>query len=92
MGTKIMVDDPDGYRSLAIWLAFDMDEKGREAVEQTFRVYQGSFKVHDVKFPRPRTLDGKRRVKDPSELWETWGDKRFGAYLRGFDTMEIRNA
>ena len=75
-----------------VWVAFDMDEKGRSAAKRTLRDYRDTFKLHDVRFPRPLALDGKRRVKDPSELWETWGDTRFRAFLRGLDNMEIGNA
>jgi len=66
-----------------LWLAFDMDEKGREAVRKTSWNYREDFTIHDVRFPRPFALDGKTRVKDPSELWETWGDDRFGKFLQG---------
>jgi DNA primase len=66
-----------------LWLAFDMDEKGREAVRKTSWNHRRDFTIHDVRFPRPLGLDGKTRVKDPSELWETWGDARFEKFLRG---------
>jgi len=65
-----------------IWLAWDMDPKGREAVWRAIREYRQDFEIHDVKFPRPLKLDGKGRVKDPSELWEVWGDARLGPYLQ----------
>lgn len=66
-----------------LWLAFDMDEKGRSAVKKTSWEYRTEFEIHDVRFPRPKTLDGSRRVKDPNELWETWGDRRLGDFIQG---------
>lgn len=65
-----------------IWLAFDMDPKGREAVLRTSWTYRDRFTIHDIKFPSPMALDGRRRVKDPSELWEVWGDDRFKKVLQ----------
>lgn len=65
-----------------LWLAYDMDEEGRKAVRKMSWEYRNEFEIHDPNFPRPKTLDGKRRVKDPSELWEAWGDDRFGKLLR----------
>jgi DNA primase len=74
-----------------IWLAFDMDIKGREAAKRTLYTYRDDrFEIHDVRFPRPKTLDGKDHVKDPSELWEVWGDNRFKRFLRNL--MENENA
>lgn len=67
-----------------LWLAYDMDEEGRKAVRKMSWEYRTEFKIHDPKFPRPVTLDGVRHAKDPNELWEAWGDDRFGKLLRGF--------
>jgi hypothetical protein len=74
-----------------LWLAFDMDEKGREAVRKTTWNYRKDFTIHDIRLPRPFSLDGKTRVKDPSELWEAWGDVKFEKFLRP-DNLERRNA
>jgi DNA primase len=75
-----------------LWVAYDMDSKGREATTRVFKQYGRDFRLHDVRFPRPTTLDGKRRVKDPAELWEVWGDERFRPYLQRrlgpYDTEE----
>ena len=65
-----------------IWLAWDMDAKGREAVWKAIREHGQDFQIHDVRFPRPLLLDGKRLAKDPSELWEVWGDARLGPFLQ----------
>jgi len=65
-----------------LWLAYDMDSKGREAVSRVFKQHGRDFKLHDVRFPRVRTLDGKGQVKDPSELWEVWGDAQLRPFLK----------
>lgn len=65
-----------------IWLGYDMDATGRDACARITKTFGQDFEIHDVLFPRPERLDGKGKVKDPSELWETWGDTRFGVYLR----------
>lgn len=65
-----------------IWLAWDMDSEGRKATWRAVKEYDQDFQIHDVKLPRPLLLDGKRRAKDPSELWEVWGDARLGPYLQ----------
>ena len=77
-----------------LWLAYDMDSKGREAVSRVFKQHGRDFKLHDVRFPRVMTLDGKGRVKDPAELWEVWGDAQLGPFLKrqlGPYDMEDRN-
>jgi DNA primase len=66
-----------------LWLAYDMDPKGREAVARVYKQHGQNFeKIHDIRFPRLPTLDGKARVKDPAELWEVWGDTRFREFLQ----------
>ena len=65
-----------------LWLAYDMDSKGREAVFRVYQQHGRDFKIHDVRFPRPSTLDGRGRVKDPAELWEVWGDDRLRPFLQ----------
>lgn len=66
-----------------LWVAYDMDSEGRKAAARVRRQRGQDFqRMHDVKFPRVRTLDGKGRVKDPAELWEVWGDERLGPYLQ----------
>lgn len=65
-----------------IWLAYDMDDPGRRARARVTQTYGRDFRVHEVTFPQPPRPDGKGRVKDPSELWEVWGDRRLGVFLK----------
>lgn len=75
-----------------VYFVFDMDESGRKAAKRALYSYKDSrLRLHDLCLSRPKTLDGTRRVKDPGELWETWGDDRFGQHIREL-VMEDRNA
>lgn len=65
-----------------IWLGYDMDAPGRAACARVQKAHGQDFRVNAVTFPQPMRLDGKGKAKDPNELWETWGDKRLGVFLR----------
>lgn len=64
-----------------VWLAFDMDATGRETCDKFVRFHGREFRTNVVDFPRVPKLDGKR-TKDPSDLWEVWGEDRFSDFLR----------
>jgi len=66
-----------------LWLAYDMDPKGRDAAARVIREHHDKFdRIHDVVFPRVPRLDGKGRVKDPNELWLAWGDRKLQNFIR----------
>jgi DNA primase len=65
-----------------VWLVYDNDEAGRRACEQFDRWHGQEFRVHTLRYPRVEKLGGRGFVKDPNELWEAWGDDRFGAFLK----------
>lgn len=65
-----------------IWLGYDMDKTGRDACATFTKFYGREFRTKVVDFPRVPRLDGKGLIKDPSELWEAWGDERLGVWLR----------
>lgn len=65
-----------------IWLAYDMDNTGRTQSRRVAQTYGRDFTIHEVSLPQLSRPDGTRKVKDPSELWEVWGDSRLGVYLR----------
>lgn len=64
-----------------VWVAFDMDGPGRNGTIAFIRDYGKEFHVHDVEFPRVRKIDGTPS-KDPADVWEAWGDEKFGVFLR----------
>lgn len=65
-----------------IWLGYDMDSTGREAIAEVVKTYGREFRVQPVRWPRVKRLDGKGFVKDPSDLWEAWGDDQLGVFLK----------
>jgi len=65
-----------------IRLGYDMDSTGQDATAKVVGSYGREFRVHPVRWPRVQKLDGKGWVKDPSELWEAWGDDRLGVFLK----------
>lgn len=64
-----------------VYLVYDNDKTGREAVERFIRYNGKDFTTHVLQYPRVLTAAGKP-VKDPGDLWELWGDERFAAFLR----------
>lgn len=65
-----------------IWMGYDMDSTGREATTEVVKTYGREFKIRQVRWPRVQRLDGKGLVKDPSDLWEAWGDDQLGVFLK----------
>jgi hypothetical protein len=66
-----------------IWFCYDWDNAGRNGVERFERSSYGRhFKHYVIQRPGEAPQGAKGRVKDPSELWEAWGDERFGVFLR----------
>lgn len=64
-----------------IWLGYDMDDAGRNASQRFVRQHGKEFShVGIVDYPRARMADGKLS-KDPSDLWEAWGDPKFSSFL-----------
>jgi DNA primase len=64
-----------------VWMGYDMDERGQRSNKSFARSHGEVFKVHQVSYPQPLTPSGKK-VKDPGDLWETWGDDRVGVFVR----------
>ncbi len=63
-----------------VYLAYDMDERGRQAI-QKFQKYHGrEFRAHEIQYPRILMADGKT-AKDLGDLWESGGDARIKAIL-----------
>lgn len=64
-----------------IWLAYDTDQTGRESTEKVKRNYGEQFNIRVLSMPQVKMADGKLS-KDPSGLWETWGEEKFGSFVR----------
>lgn len=78
-----------------VFLSYDLDDTGRLGASKFIRSYGKGFdEVVTVEYPQVTTVDGKV-AKDPSEIWEAWGDDRLSAYLRCLTITpesEIQNA
>lgn len=60
---------------------YDNDNTGRVGVERFKKFHGKEFTICDFKFPKEPMPNGKT-TKDPGDLWEVWGDHRFGNFLR----------
>ncbi len=78
-----------------VYLSYDQDTAGRLGTSKFIRAYGKDYdEVVDVEYPQVTTVDGKV-AKDPSEIWEAWGDERLGGHLRcliNTPESEIQNA
>lgn len=61
-------------------LGYDMDKTGRAACSRFSSAHGADFDVQIIDYPPARLADGKL-AKDPSEIWEAWGDERLQAFL-----------
>lgn len=64
-----------------LWLGYDSDPAGRHACKGIEVEHGDTFKVHTITFPRVQLPNGDK-AKDPSDLWEAWGDDRMAKFLR----------
>lgn len=82
-----------GVRDL--WLAYDNDSTGRDSMVRLTKQYSKEFTVHVLNFPKLPMINGKL-TKDPSDLWELWGEQKFGEFIRplirGGSLMESSHA
>lgn len=62
-------------------LGYDNDDTGRRAVLRFIKEHRDEFKIVDVKYPKKPMVNGKM-TKDPGDLWELWGDRELGVYIR----------
>lgn len=62
-------------------LGYDNDVPGRRGAENFKKQFSSDFEIGDIVYPQLPMPNGKLS-KDPGDLWELWGDKRVGEYLR----------
>jgi hypothetical protein len=65
-----------------VYVGYDADPPGQRGVATIRKKHGKTFRVCAPQWPRVQRLDGKGPVKDPSDLWEAWGDERLGPFLR----------
>ena len=66
-----------------LWVFYDRDSAGFEGGKKLLQSdYRKQFTIKVLRIPKiPKTV-GEGWVKDPAELWEAWGDERFGVFWR----------
>ena len=66
-----------------IWLGYDMDPPGRRACERYKKQLDAEkFDVRIVNYPKEKMFSSGKFIKDPGDLWETWGDARFQEFVK----------
>jgi DNA primase len=65
-----------------VWLGYDMDLPGRRACEKYKKQLDAEFDVRIVNYPKEKMVSSGKVVKDPGDLWETWGDARFQKFVK----------
>ena len=64
-----------------LWAGYDTDNTGQESVQKVRKQYGSEFKIETARWDHAKLFNG-RPTKDPSELWETWGEDRFSNHVR----------
>jgi DNA primase len=65
-----------------VWIGYDMDASGRKGCEDFKKRWENDFEVYIVKYPK---ING---VKDPSDLWEVWGDSQIIPFIHSIIERE----
>lgn len=61
-----------------VWMGYDMDQPGRQGIEDFVHEHGRDFEVYTVAYPR---VNGKV-MKDPGDLWEAWGDGQMIPFIK----------
>jgi len=65
-----------------IYIFYDDDPLGRKASWEFKKEHGGELNVRIIEYPSGVLRWDGKRVKDPGELWESWGDDRLTAFLQ----------
>lgn len=68
-----------------VYIAFDNDSAGRRGSLAFVKEYGREFRTHDIEFPKVKMSSGDYS-KDPSDVWETWGDIRMKDFLQQLES------
>jgi len=64
-----------------LWAGYDTDKTGLESFQKVREHYGSEFKLETARWDHAKLFNG-RHTKDPSELWETWGETKFSNHVR----------
>lgn len=74
------------------WLGYDNDEVGRRVAYAFRRDHRDEFSRIEVALPPSVPMvNPQKKTKDWGDLWETWGDERFGVFVRGLDPSNLEH-
>ena len=65
-----------------LWILYDRDSSGFEGGKKFLSEYRDYFTTKFIRIPKVPKIVGEGWIKDPAELWEAWGDERFGVFWR----------
>jgi hypothetical protein len=65
-----------------VHLFYDDDKSGRDGTENFTKYHGSSVNVNVWQYPSGVVLSDGKKVKDPGDLWEAWGDVRLGNYIK----------
>jgi DNA primase len=63
-------------------LFYDDDKGGRDGTENFVKFYGASIDTNVWVYPTGVVLADGKRVKDPGDLWEAWGDEKLASYVK----------
>jgi len=73
-----------------VWLVYDRDKPGREASSLIQKQYGSEFKVRVIAYPEVKRVDSTI-CKDPSDLWEAWGEAKFSVFAKSLMRQDLEN-
>lgn len=65
-----------------VWIGYDADDPGQRAAERFAKIHGRDFDARVIRYPRVPMVGTSKLTKDPGDIWETWGEEKFQAYLR----------
>jgi DNA primase len=73
-------------------LGYDSDSAGRNSSAYHEKLLRNDFEVRTVTYPRVPMPELGKTSKDPSDLWEAWGETKFQAFLKPICQEGVRDA
>lgn len=66
-----------------LWIVYDNDKAGRAGAYRVRSEAQASnIEARILTVPAARSVQFEKKAKDPSDLWELWGDQQVARWLR----------
>jgi hypothetical protein len=65
-----------------VHMFYDNDEPGRDGTQKFIKYHAKDLEIRAWNYPTGVVMYGGKPVKDPGDLWETWGDDRLCRYIK----------